>query len=255
MAGMTEDALQELCERGQQLLMETRYREAEATLARAEKLAMDGGRWETLSRLYLPLQDARRQRRQQCGEGIVCLDLIAQGPADQIEPWHVLEHYPHGQLLVAGWGTIEPAVKVRAMSAVDRLYVETFLAAAYPAGDRCAVVIVPLEDMKLPPPRPRSMDELMAELPPRCIVLDEHELPRGPHKGTPQTYAHVMSLWERLHGPFLAAADAEPDPLHKIEAYRRTIRVDYACELAHQRLCDAARQLSRAADSARGATP
>jgi hypothetical protein len=50
-----------------------------------------------------------------------------------------------------------------------------------------------------------------------------------------------MSLWERLHAPFLASADAEVDPMRKIEAYRRAIQVDYACELAHQKLADVAR--------------
>ena len=54
-----------------------------------------------------------------------------------------------------------------------------------------------------------------------------------------------MTLWERLHRPFLAEADAEPDPIAQIEKYRRTIEVDYACELAHQRLAAVARQLAR----------
>jgi hypothetical protein len=54
-----------------------------------------------------------------------------------------------------------------------------------------------------------------------------------------------MSIWERLHAPFLAAADMQVDPIQKIHAYRRTIEVDYACELAHQKLSDTARQLAR----------
>ena len=35
------------------------------------------------------------------------------------------------------------------------------------------------------------------------------------------------------------------DPLRRIEAYRQTIRVDYACELAHQKLSAVARGLAR----------
>jgi hypothetical protein len=54
-----------------------------------------------------------------------------------------------------------------------------------------------------------------------------------------------MSMWERLHAPFLAQADMTHDPEQKIEAYRRTIAVDYACELAHQRLADVARALGK----------
>jgi hypothetical protein len=54
-----------------------------------------------------------------------------------------------------------------------------------------------------------------------------------------------MTLWERLHAPFLAAADAQSDPIRKMDLYRRTIQVDYACELAHQKLSDVAKNLSR----------
>jgi hypothetical protein len=54
-----------------------------------------------------------------------------------------------------------------------------------------------------------------------------------------------MSIWEQLHAPFLAAADAQVDPLRRIHAYRRAIEVDYACELAHQKLSAAAREVAR----------
>ena len=35
------------------------------------------------------------------------------------------------------------------------------------------------------------------------------------------------------------------DPIQKIEGYRKTIAVDYACELAHQKLADVARTIAR----------
>lgn len=225
--------------------MATRYLEAEGTLVRAEKLALEQQDWDVLSRLYMPLQEARRQRRQRCGEGVVCLDLLAEGPADRFEARHVLEHYPHGQLLVAGWGTIEPALRVREMAAAHGLYVETFLAATYPVGEARVVAIVPLEATRLPEPQPQSIDRLLSLLPPHSIVLPEQQLPRGSRKGTHRTYAEVMALWERLHAPFLAAADLTPDSEQKLQGYRKTIRVDYACELAHQRLSAVAHELDR----------
>jgi hypothetical protein len=95
----------------------------------------------------------------------------------------------------------------------------------------------------------------MAALPVNSLVRWVDELPRGPRRGTTDTYAEVMGIWERLHAPFLAAADAEIDPVSKMEGYRRTIRVDYACELAHQKLSDVARQLGRQAREKRGAMP
>jgi len=240
---MTIDALQDLCEIGQQQLTHMDYLLAEKTLAQAEAIASEQGDFDTLSRLYMPLQEARRQRRQRCGEGTVCLDLVATGPDDRIDGRHVVENYPQGQLLVAGWGTIEPAMRVRELQAKHDLYVETFLAATYPVGSGRALVIVPLSDVRLPAPEPRAIDSLLKLLPAHCIVMGESELPQGSHKGNAQTFAQVMSIWERLHAPFLASADATVDPLRKIEGYRRTIRVDYASELAHQRLSDAARKL------------
>jgi hypothetical protein len=54
-----------------------------------------------------------------------------------------------------------------------------------------------------------------------------------------------MSLWERLHAPFLARAESAVDPLEKMRLFRDTITIDYACELAHQHLAAVASQLRR----------
>lgn len=257
--GMSAPAydLQSLCESGQQQLMRMEYLEAEATLARAEREAWAVRDWDTLARLYMPLQEARRQKRQRCGEGVVCLDLAAQGPEDHVDARRVIENYPHGQLLVAGWGSIAPALEVRRLQAEHGLYVETFLAAVYPIGttDRnaapTAVVIVPLEDVRLPDPSPRSIDDLLRALPAHSVVIPDRDLPRGSRRGDTRTYGEVMAMWERLHAPFLAAADSQPDPVRKMEGYRTTLRVDYACELAHQKLSSVAKDLAREARASR----
>ncbi len=242
---MTADELQMLCERGQEQLIAMEYLDAEATLARAEQIAWEARDWDTLSRLYLPLQEARRQKRQRCGEGVVCLDLIAEGPDDHMDARHVLDNFSHGQLLVAGWGSIQPALRVRELGTQHKLYLETFLAAAYPMGESQIVAIVPLPGVALPEPASRSIDELIRLLPAHSLVLPKSELPQGSRRGTYETYAQVMSMWERLHLPFLAAADHSTDPILKMEGYRQTTRVDAACELAHQKLSDVARQMMR----------
>src|SRR5437867_3104732 len=118
---MSANDLQSRCELGQQQLMRTEYLDAEATLASAEADAWAARDFDTLARLYMALQEARRQRRQRCGEGAVCLDLIAAGPEDQIDGRRITENFPHGQLLVAGWGTIEPALKVRQLQREHKL--------------------------------------------------------------------------------------------------------------------------------------
>jgi hypothetical protein len=241
---MTGEQLQQQCELGQRQLMATQYLDAVQTLEAAEQVAWDAKDFDTLSRLYLPLQEARRQVRQRCGEGIVKLDCIASAADDELDVETFLREFPHGQMLIAGWGSIAPALRMRALARQNRQYVEAFLAAVFPLiGGARVVVIVPLDDARLPDAQPRSIDSLLAMLPPHSIVLGVDELPRGQRRGDTQTYGQIMSLWERLHAPFLAAADLEVDPLRKMQAYRKTIRVDCACELAHQKLADVAKKM------------
>jgi len=135
---------------------------------------------------------------------------------------------------------------VRRLARERKQYAETFLAAAYPiVGGARAVVVVPLADVALPDATPRSIDALIGLLPGHAIVFGPDELPRGSRHGTTKTFGEVMAIWERLHLPFLAAADAQIDPVQKMEGYRRTIQVDPACELAHQKLSDVAKELKR----------
>jgi hypothetical protein len=220
---MTPIDLGEQCELGQRQLMEMQYLQAEATLAAAEERAWEQRDFDTLTRLLLPLQEARRQRRQRCGEGIICLDILADGPEGEVDADRVVEEIPQGQILIAGWETITPAVRARQLQAERGLYLDIFLAAVNPQG---MVLFFPLE----------------AASP--AFELKPDDLPHGRQLGTPRTYGFVMSLWERLHAPFLAEADATPDLVTKIEGYRRTIQVDYACEFAHQRMADAIKQLA-----------
>jgi hypothetical protein len=246
---MTIEELQHLCERGQEELMRMDYLAAERTLEEAEQVAWSIQDWDTLARLYMPLQEARRQKRQRCGEGDVVLDLWAQSDLDHIDARHVVENFAHGQVLVAGWGTIEPAVKVRELARQHDLFLETFLGAVYPMGDARVVAIVPTDEVTLPP-RGVTIDQLNSRLPVGSIVLTEQNVPKGSRRGTPETFGEVMAMWENLHRPFLTAADNEHDPLRKMQGYRKTIAVDYACELAHQKLSDVAKQLSRQTDPA-----
>ena len=209
--------------------MAMEYLQAELTLVRAEQLALAQNDFDALAHLYMPLQEARRQRRQRCGEGTIRLDLIAKSPDDKLDPGKIAPQFPQGQFLVAGWGTIQPAIELRRLQRDRAQYAETLLAAVFPKKPFDVVVIVPTETDQI------SHDQF----PPHSLILKKNELPRP-------DYSEVMNLWERLHAPFLAAADAEPDPLKKIQAYRKTIEVDYACELAHQNLAEVAKQLASA---------
>jgi hypothetical protein len=219
---MSPPNLQDQCELGQAQLMSMEYLAAQATLAAAEKQAWNESDFDTVARLLLPLQEARRQRRQRCGEGIICLDFIAGAPNDKLDPDKIVAQIPHGQILIAAWGNIQPALRAREIQAQRGLYLDVFLASAGPGN---SVEIHGGAGIASP------------------IVLSRNDLPRGQRTGNAETYAQTMSLWERLHAPFLAAADAETDPLKKIDGYRRAIEVDYACELAYQRMADAVKML------------
>ncbi len=242
MTAMTAD---ELCEIGSEQLWAMQYVKCIATLEQAEQLAWDAQDWDLLSRLYMPLQEARRQVRQRCGEGTVRLDLLQTSPDRPLDVERIVQKYPHGQLLIGGLASLEPAVRVRQLARERQLYLETFLAAVYRVGDGLAVVIAPTQSVKLPPPIDGPIDLLIRQLPPHCIVLADREIPAGQTVGTPDTYAGVMNFWEQLHRPFLAMADATVDPVQRMIGYRQTIGVDSACELAHQRLSKTAHGLAR----------
>jgi hypothetical protein len=240
---METSKIEQLCEDGQDQLSRMEYLEAERTLAAAEEIAWWAKDWDTLARLYMPLQEARRQRRQRCGEGIIKLDYLAGGPDDRIDGRRMVQETNQGQILIAGWGSIQPAIDARRAQLELGLYVDVFLAAVYPIEAGRIVAIIPGDDVMLPPMAPMPVDAIIRRLPAHSIVLGEAELSAA------KTYAATMAIWERLHAPFLAAAGATVNPIHRIEAYRKTIRVDYACELAHQGISDTARQLCAGAKS------
>ena len=240
------DQLQSLCLAGQEHLEAMRYLQDEAALLQAESAAVQTGDWDTVARLYMPLQECRRQRRQRCGEGTIKLDFVAQSESESPDAAAIARQVPHGQLLIAGWGTIEPALQFREVAAAKQLYVETFLAAVYPiTGGGRAVAVLPNAAVAVPAPEEMPIDRLIQRLPPHSVLLPIAELPKGARMGDTATFAHTMSLWERLHKPFLAMAEATRDLRQRITAYRRTIEIDYACELAHQKLSNTARQLAR----------
>jgi hypothetical protein len=211
-----------------------------------ERAAWESREYDVLARVYMPLQEARRQKRQRCGEGRVVLDLVARGPEDVIDPAPIIERWPFGQLLVAGWGSVAPAVTIRRLAGERSLYLETFLAASYMTSEGLAVAVVGEEAGPLPEPRAwGSLAELATAMPAGTPLLRQSELPKGDRAGNAATYAEVMALWERLHAPLLAEADAQDDLFKRMAGYRRTIAVDSACELAHQKLSDVARHMEQ----------
>jgi hypothetical protein len=212
--------LQEQCALGQEQLMRMEYLAAEQTLAAAEKIAWEAKDFDSLSRLYMPLQETRRQRRQRTSDGIIRTNLIARKPNDMILPVDILANIQSGTLLVAGWKTFDPGIQTKKLVAERSLYIDVFSAKSDISPENALIII--LENS--------------------ALILSEHELPT-----TPQA---VMELWERIHQPYLEAAEQQNDPLEKMAGYRKAIEVDYACELAHQHLSDVAREFCKSRRSA-----
>ena len=234
------DSIQALCAQGQAHLVDTDYLAAERVLVQAEAIAWEQQDWDALARLYMPLQEARRQRRQRALDGAffhtVWLDP-AQLPT--LNP-----QTKHGEFIVAGESTIAPAIALRKMATESARYADFFLAAAYQVGEEHVVLIVP-NDVIAVPASVNSIDTLLRRAPPHSVTIPYKDLPANADAGDETSGAFTMELWERLHRPFLAAADSISDPIRRMQAYRETIAVDYGCELAHQKLAATAQEFAR----------
>ncbi len=252
--------VQELCAIGQALLMQTDYRAADVVLTHAEAQAWSNQDWDGLSRLYMPLQESRRQRRQLCGEGVVRLDIVEQTDARIPSANILLQTHPHGQLLVAGRCSLAHAIAFRDLIAQgERIrlkgstpeeargdgYVETFLAASYLVEGAWWIVIAPHAQSKIPAGDPSSVESLRESVGEGAIVVRADRLPSVSARGDAQTFAMTMAWWEELAAPFLKKGLALADGIEKIAALREAIRVDSACELAHQTISRTARAMLR----------
>lgn len=241
----SDDTLQDLCAQGSDLLRRTMYIEAERVLVRAEALALAQRDFDTLSRLYYPLQETRRQMRQLCGEGVVRLDLMA-SECDRMAVAELADRYPQGQFLVAGWRSVGPAADLRRAYRQRGDYAEVFLGAVFEVeGGASVVAVLPREVDLSAVPEGLPLDGLARRLPAHTILLTPGELPTGELRGTPHTFARTMAIWERLHLPFLAQADSMPISENKLAAYHLAVEVDYACEFAYQNAARTARELAR----------
>jgi len=244
---MTQDELQHLCDAGQLKLMACDYLQATHLLAWAESVAYKARDFDSLARLYMPLQEARRLTRQRCGEGAFCLRSASTVPLRDSVFSRSMNQPLHGQFALGGFADIRPSVRFRHNFHKHALYADTFLTARYFISNEMIVtVIAPLETTKIPRrQRFRSVQDLARELPPECVTLLGKDIPPAQQLGDNHSFAFTMALYERLHYPFLARARATADPIARLEAYRTVIRVDYACEFAHQELSKLASQLAR----------
>jgi hypothetical protein len=234
--------LQGMCAQGQRLLALTDYLAAEEVLEKAVHLAADSGDWDTVSRGLMPLQEARRQARQRCGEGEVDLTIrLPHGVATDekaAQAWAegFLSQHGEGQFLVAGHDSLLPAIKLRELASKRKLYVECLLA-KWTKNATGNVLVKVLAEATGDADLERSDDQLQLKQ----------------AQGDTHSYARVMKLWEDLAMPALRQAQTIAHQLKNkqatmrqvFEAYIRVIRIDNACELAHQELAACAKEHAR----------
>lgn len=235
--------LQSLCERGSERLVATDYVGAERLLAEAEAMALEAGDFDTLSRLYYPLQEARRQIRGKCVEAGVHLVIEGRVP---LEAEELARSLPEGSLLVAGAGSTAAGESLRRIYRERGSYAEVILGVTVRAGPDGTVTFATPLPASVPAGIPAAPEDVARRLPAHSVFVG---MTSGDAEIAPvaRTATGMMSLWEQLHLPFLAAADAMPTSELKLRAYRRAIEVDYACELAHQNAATVARELARPA--------
>ena len=255
------DHLQELCGRGQALLMQTRYVEALAVLEKAERLALEALDWDTLARLYLPLQETRRQIRQRCGEGEVDLGvMLPPGMVGREKAFaeDFVRTHRHGQYLIAGngaeSGALGFATAVRKLAQDQGLFVEAFLGVWYaiggPTGMR-VVAVAPMPEAAMPViTDASSLDDVARAIPGYCLLLPSNDLGPRTARGNTTTYGRTMAMWERLAATHLAGCLSASNSVpvqQRIEELRKVIQIDPGCEIAHQQVAKIAMQQARQA--------
>jgi len=118
----TQD-IHQIMERASAALNATRYLDCEALCLEALSLAQDAGDYASYARILLPLQEARRLRRQTAVEaGVHVLS------GERLEPEAILDEHPRGCLLLT-----DPPYRdedehaVRALARERELFVEVLL--------------------------------------------------------------------------------------------------------------------------------
>jgi len=134
------------------------------------------------------------------------------GSGDQIPVQRVLEKYSFRPVFFAGWASIQPALEIRRLSAVTDCTSRPSSPPFIQHTEGQVLAIAP-ENSPLPAPEARPLESLRQLSPPHAFYRRDSF--QGFSPGLLSTYSQVMSMWESIHAPFLAAADAEPDPIKK----------------------------------------
>ena len=222
------DELDQLMERASQALAEMNYALCEALCVEALGKAHQADEWVLYRRIVLPLQEARRQKRQAAIDGLVLL-----GTAERAESLEKLIEDPRCGCIVVTWPyTAEDAWNLHRLARDNQRQIEV-LFADNEAGDAAWHVTSfdqPSIRIDLPAAKPEWVGQWVD-------ALDT----------TPPTPAHwFMQASEALGNAALASIEAAPGTPAYLDQLERAIQAAGDHEILHQRLADAARMLHEA---------
>jgi hypothetical protein len=220
--------LDEHMETASQALAELDYARCESLCVDALRQARDAADWVSYQRVLLPLQEARRQRRQAALDGPILLGTPEQ--QDDL-PVH-FEDIDQG-CIVLTWPCTPADFKTITESIREHKQpIEILFSDNAPDADNWRITSAagPAISIDLPAPKAEWIGQWIA-----------------PSSITPPTPAHwFMQASEALGNAALAAIEAEPGSI----AYLRALEQALACvddhEILHQRLASAAKALHEA---------
>jgi hypothetical protein len=214
------------------LTLDTQMEQASEALARMDYLACESlceaalgvakaqRDWAYYSRILLPLQESRRQRRMVAAEGVIRLGTGTEGGGVSI--W--LNHLPAGCLVVTHPHTRAEAARLQREARERRLFVEVLLAESKSTDGvwRIGTFAGPAASIDVPAP------------PADCR---EQWLPSG--TACPAAAQWFLDASEKL-GDVLLARVTATSPVQRVDALEQCLLGAGDHEILHQRLADAA---------------
>jgi hypothetical protein len=220
--------LDEQMEAASQALAELDYARCESLCVDALRQARDASDWVMYQRVLLPLQEARRQRRQAALDGPICLGT----PSEQPDFATQIKDIEQGCIVLTWPTTSTEVVAIAALAKQNKQPIELLYAdnAVDSATWRITSFAGPGLSVDLPAPKKEWIGQWI-----------------DPSSIDPPTPAHwFMQASEALGNAALAAIEAMPATREHLQALEAALACVDDHEILHQRLAAAAKALHEA---------
>lgn len=220
--------LDDLMESASQALAHMDYSRCEALCDAALSKARDAADWVMVQRVLLPLQEARRQRRQAALDGAILLGT----PELDGEVCELVRDIDQGCIVLTWPYTAADAMALRKSIRADRKPIEVLFADNPAREATWRITSFACSDLSVDLPAPRT------EWIGKWIY---------PTKTSPTTPSHwFMQASEALGNAALASIEATPGSLDYFKSLQQALDSIEDHEILHQRLASAAKALQEA---------